>query len=111
MIDLLRALTIGVMFGIGLFQLLRRNVIRSAIGLMVLTNAINLFLLMTGAYRGSVAAYVNLSGQRSDALPQALVLTAIVIGMAGFVFLLAMLYVLTLRYRTADADDIADLKH
>jgi multicomponent Na+:H+ antiporter subunit C len=111
MIDLLKALTIGAMFGIGLFQLLRRNVIRSAIGLLVLTNAVNLFLLMTGAYRGRVAAYVTQSGQRSDALPQALVLTAIVIGMAGFVLVLAMLYVLALRYRTADADDIADLKH
>ncbi|MCS7038344.1 MAG: sodium:proton antiporter [Anaerolineae bacterium] len=111
MLDLLKAIAVGAMFAIGLFQLLRRNVIRSAIGLLVITNAVNLFLLMTGAYRGKVIPYVNAVGQRSDALPQALVLTAIVIGMAGFVLVLALLYVLAMRYRTADADAIADLKH
>ena len=55
---------------------LRRNVIRSAIGLIIISNAVNLFLLSTGAYQGAVAAYANATGQRSDALPQALVLTA-----------------------------------
>lgn len=109
--DLLKALAIGTMFGIGIFQLLRRNVIRSAIGLLILGNAVNLFLLTTGAYRGFVAAYTTAVGQRSDALPQALVLTAIVISMAGFSLVLALLYVLSVRYETSDSDDITQLKH
>ncbi len=57
--DLLKALTIGAMFGIGVFQMLRRNVIRSTIGLIIIANAVNLFLLATGAYQGAVAAYVT----------------------------------------------------
>jgi len=109
--DLLKALVIGAMFGIGVFQLLRRNVIRSAIGLIILSNAVNLFLLATGAYQGAVAAYANVTGQRSDALPQALVLTAIVISMAGFSLVLALLYVLSIRYRTADSDEISELRN
>lgn len=109
--DLLKALAIGAMFGIGVFQMLRRNVIRSTIGLIVIANAVNLFLLATGAYRGAVAAYVNATGQRSDALPQALVLTAIVISMAGFSLVLALLYVLSTRYHTADSDEIAELRN
>jgi len=109
--DLLKALAIGAMFGIGVFQLLRRNMIRSAIGLMVVSNAMNLFLLSTGAYRGVVAAYANANGQRSDALPQALVLTAIVISMAGFSLVLALLLVLSERYRTADSDEITELRN
>lgn len=109
--ELLKALAIGTMFGIGIFQLLRRNVIRSAIGLLILGNAVNLFLLTTGAYRGFVAAYTTTVGQRSDALPQALVLTAIVISMAGFSLVLALLYVLSVRYQTSDSDDITQLKH
>jgi len=109
--DLLKALVIGAMFGIGVFQILRRNVIRSAIGLIILSNAVNLFLLATGAYQGAVAAYANVTGQRSDALPQALVLTAIVISMAGFSLVLGLLYVLSIRYRTADSDEISELRN
>ena len=109
--DLLKALAIGTMFGIGVFQMLRRNVIRSTIGLIIISNAVNLFLLSTGAYQGVAAAYVNAAGQRSDALPQALVLTAIVISMAGFSLVLALLYVISTRYRTADSDQISELKH
>lgn len=108
----LTALAIGAMFGLGIFQLLRRNVIRSAIGLVIISNAINLFLLSAGAYDGLVPAYANLlTGQRSDALPQALILTAIVISMGGFAFVLGLIYILAIRYRTADLDGVAELKH
>jgi multicomponent Na+:H+ antiporter subunit C len=109
--EFLTALAIGISFGIGIFQLLRRNVIRSAIGIVIISNAINLFLLSAGAYQGEVAAYTNLIGQRSDALPQALVLTAIVISVGGFSFVREMLYVLSIRYHTSDSDEINHLQH
>lgn len=105
------ALTISALFAIGIFQLLRRNLIRSAIGMAIVSNAINLFLLAAGAYRGEVAAYANQVGQRSDALPQALILTAIVISMGGFAVVLSMLYVLSVRYKTSDSDEVKGLTH
>lgn len=107
----LTALAIGAMFGIGIFQLLRRNVIRSAIGLVIIANAVNLFLLSAGAYQGLIPAYANLIGARSDALPQALILTAIVISMGSFAFVLGMLYIISVRYRTSDLDQVQELKH
>lgn len=109
--NLLMALAVGAMFGIGIFQILRRNVIRSAIGMVILSNGVNLFLLSTGAYDGVVAAYTNASQQISDPLPQALILTAIVISMGGFSMVLAMLYVLSVRYKTSDSDKISELKY
>lgn len=109
--SLLTAIAVGLMFGIGVFQILRRNVVRSAIGLVVLLNAVNLYLLATGAMDGRIAAYVSASTRvRSDPLPQALVLTAIVIGMGGFAFVLAMLAVISSRYHTSDMDEIDRLK-
>ncbi len=108
--DLLRALAIGALFGIGLYQLLRRNVIRTAIGLVTISNAVNLFLLSVGAYEGVTEAYAKAVGQRSDALPQALILTAIVISMGGFAFVLALLYVVSTRYRTSDNDEVKGLR-
>ena len=109
--ELLTSLAIGSMFGIGVFQLLRRNVLRSAIGFVIISNAINLFLLSVGAYNGVVAAYATLTGQRSDALPQALVLTAIVISLGGFSFVMAMLYILSARYKASDQDEVRGLRN
>jgi len=108
--ELLTALAIGALFGIAIFQVLRRNVIRSVIGLILLSAAINLFLLSTGAYQGVVAAYVGAIGQRSDALPQALILTAIVISMGGISLVLSMIYLLSSLYRTSDLDEMNELR-
>ena len=109
--ELVTAVAIGLLFAIGVFQMLRRNVIRSATGLIILANAVNLFLLMTGAYDGLVPAYTTEELQRSDALPQALILTAIVISMGGTAFVLSMLYIISARYKTADMDEVNGLKH
>ncbi|MER2599845.1 MAG: sodium:proton antiporter [Caldilineales bacterium] len=109
--ELLTALAVGALFGIAIFQILRRNVIRSVIGLILLGNAINLFLLSAGVYNGTVAAYTTLAGPYSDALPQALVLTAIVISMGALALTLALLIIVSARYKTSDLDDITGLRY
>lgn len=110
--ELLTAIAIGTMFAVGVFQLLRRNVIRSAIGLLILANAVNLFLLSAGASVGLKPPYVSDTPVlMSDALPQALILTAIVISMGGTAFVLSMLYIISARYKTSDSDEVDGLKH
>lgn len=109
--EIITALTIGTLFGIGLFQILSRSIIRSLIGLIILANAVNLFLLSAGAYNGLVPAYTTLTGGRSDALPQALILTAVVISMGGTAFVLSMLYIISARYGTSDTEEIDGLKN
>lgn len=109
--NLLTSLAIGILFAAGIYQILRRNVIRAAIGLVLLSNAVNLFLFSTGAYNGQAAAYSTAVGQISDPLPQALVLTAIVISMGGFSFVLSLLYVISTRYKTSDGDEVKGLKN
>lgn len=109
--ELLTALAVGLLFAIGVFQLQRRNVIRSVIGMIILATAVNLFLLATGAYTGAAPAYANEAQIRSDALPQALILTAIVISMGGTAFVLSVLYVIAARYRTSDMEKINQLKN
>ncbi len=109
--ELLTAVAVGTLFAIGIFQLLRRNLIRSVIGLIILTNAVNLFLLSAGAYRGVDPAYTTADQLTSDPLPQALILTAIVISMGGTAFVLGMIYIISARYKTADMDEVDNLKH
>ena len=110
--ELLTAIAVGILFALGVFQLLRRNIIRSAIGLIILANAVNLFLLSTGAYISIEPAYVSdTTSVLSYALPQALILTAIVISMGGTAFVLSMLYIISARYKTSDMDEIDGLKN
>lgn len=109
--ELLIALSIGTLFTVAVYQILQRNLIRSAIGIILLGSAINLFLLAAGSSQGVVPAYTNFAGEPADPLPQALVLTAIVISMGGLAFILAMLYILSARFRTMDLDDISKLRH
>ena len=109
--ELLTAVSVGTLFAIGVYQLLRRNLIRSVIGLVILANAVNLFLLSAGAYSGVAPAYTTAKEITSDPLPQALILTAIVISMGGTAFVLSMLYIISARYKTADMDEVDNLKH
>lgn len=108
--EILTAFAIGLTFAVGVFQILRRNVIRAAIGLMLLSNSISLYLLSTGAYIGEKAAYVGqAAGYPVDPLPQALILTAIVISLGTTAFVLAMLYIINKRYKTCDSDTLKGL--
>jgi multicomponent Na+:H+ antiporter subunit C len=109
--EIIIAIGVGLLFGIALYQMLQRNVIRSAIGIILLGSAINLFLLAAGSENGIVPSYTTFLGERADALPQALVLTAIVISIGGVAFILSMLYIISSRYKTSDLDEVAGLRH
>ena len=91
------AITTGILFGLGVFQLLRRDLIKSAIGFYILFTGINLFLLAVGVFDGETAAYVDpkthevVGGTPSDPLVQALILTAIVISFGSYALLLGLI--------------------
>lgn len=88
------AVTAGIMAALGVWMMLNRHLMRVVLGIAVLGNAINLGVLTAGRFAGSEAAF-TFSGQdvldSANPLPQALVLTAIVIGFALFVFALSVL--------------------
>lgn len=91
--EALIALSIGTLAGAGLYLLLRARTYPVILGIMMLGYAVNLFLLTMG--RISVTSPPILMPDivaYADPLPQALVLTAIVIGfgMAAFIVVLAL---------------------
>ena len=90
----LTALTVAGLAALGLWMLLDRNLKRVVLGIAVLGNAINLAVFAAGRLGAEQAAFTP-AGQvplvDGNPLPQALVLTAIVIGFALFAFALALL--------------------
>jgi multicomponent Na+:H+ antiporter subunit C len=92
--EVVGALTAGGLAGIGLWMLLDRNLVRVVLGVAILGNAMNLAVLTAGKLGAEKAAFVtgtHVPADASNPLPQALVLTAIVIGFGLFVYALAVL--------------------
>lgn len=87
------ALVVGVLFAGGVYLLLSRNVQRVAIGFILLSNGVNLLVLTAGGLpRGASPPLLGRAAQgtMADPLPQAFILTAIVIGLGTAAFLLAL---------------------
>ncbi|HSH47321.1 MAG TPA: Na+/H+ antiporter subunit C [Halomonas sp.] len=87
------AITTGVLSACGLYLTLRGRTFPVVVGLTLLSYAVNLFLFSMGGLTTDGAAVVNANNSgMTDPLPQALVLTAIVIGfaMTAFAIILAM---------------------
>ena len=94
--ELIASLAIGVLAGSGVWLLLRPRTFQLILGLALLSYAVNLFIFSTGGLRSNAAAILRPGesgslGDYADPLPQALVLTAIVIGFATTALLLVVL--------------------
>ena len=94
--NLLLILTIGILCASGVFLMLRRSAIRVLLGMMILSNAINLIIFVGAGVTPSVPPIIPadqsaLSTAAAEPVSQALILTAIVIGFALFAFMMALL--------------------
>ena len=88
----LAAVTVAVLVACGVYLVLRGRTFPVAIGLSLLSYAVNLFLFASGRLVSGAPPIAGSGGPTADPLPQALVLTAIVIsfGMTAFVITLAL---------------------
>jgi multicomponent K+:H+ antiporter subunit C len=94
--ELIVAIAIGVLTGAGTWLLLRPRTFQVVIGLSLLSYAVNLFIFAMGRLRVNAAPIVPAGAapdpsSLADPLPQALVLTAIVISFAMTALLLVVL--------------------
>ena len=102
--ELLLAALIGLLTTCGVFLLLRAQTFPVAVGLTLLSYAVNLFLFASGTLREAAPPILGSNANPIDPTPQALVLTAIVIGFAMTAFTI----VLALRTRSELGHDHVD---
>lgn len=109
--ELLLALTIGLLYAAGIFMILRRSLVRLIIGLILLGNGVNLLIFLLGRITKGKPPIIDedstiLTGVYADPLPQALILTAIVIsfGLQAFAIILVKR-----TYRVVKTDDLDEL--
>ncbi|TWU45021.1 Na(+)/H(+) antiporter subunit C [Novipirellula aureliae] len=110
--DIVLAITVGGLYAAGIYMMLRRSVVKLLVGLGLLSHAANLLLFTAGGVvrgrpplvpEGETVPF----GLVADPLPQALILTAIVISFAVLAFALVLIY---RAVQTVETDDLHQLK-
>lgn len=97
----------AILVGTGVFLLLSRALIRLIVGLSLISYGVNLSILIAGAGLGRGSPpLLNIAGPHVDPLPQALILTAIVIGFGTTALLLVLA---TRAYQATGTDHVQEL--
>lgn len=102
--EIIMAIVIAVLTSCGVYLLLRGRTFAIILGLTLLTYGVNLFLFVSGRLNPDSSTIIGVGQQYTDPLPQALVLTAIVISFAMTAFVL----ILALRARAELGNDHVD---
>ena len=106
--NLVFATVIGTLFGAGVFLLLKPDLFRVVVGLVLVSNAANLTLMASGLSRGDAPIQPTEAGDEvADPLVQAMTLTALVIGFAVTSLLLALVVALYRKRRSVDFDELS----
>lgn len=104
--EALLAVSIGILTSCGVYLLLRARTFPVVMGLTLISYAVNLFLVAMGRLATGLPPIIGENETYTDPLPQALVLTAIVIGFA----MTAYVVVLALRARKELGHDHVDIE-
>lgn len=106
--EIILAIVVGLLYASGIYLMLRRSLVKLVIGLVLLGNGVNLLIfLLGGLVRGKppiIPGSDNFLGEiYADPVPQALILTAIVIsfGLQSFAIVL-----IKRTYIVVDTDDL-----
>lgn len=103
------ALLVGVLYSASLYMMLRRSMVKLIIGVILLSNATYLLIFTTGGLNHASSPLIaedqkSLTGAYADPLPQALILTAIVIGFAFLAFTIVLLKRVFISTNNDDVD-------
>jgi multicomponent Na+:H+ antiporter subunit C len=107
-VNLVFALAAAILFGIGAYLVLHRDLVRLVLGVVVISQAAVLTLLAASLERGAPAIYPLPRVTLSDPLSQAMALTAIVIGMAVTALLLVLVLRVATAFQTGQLEEVAE---
>ena len=107
------AILSGALVAAGIYLLLSRHLVRMLFGLIMLSNAVNLILFKAGGLEHRNPPFIESDQMEpvravANALPQALILTAIVIGFALLTFMFVLFYRTYETLGTADTQQMRD---
>ncbi|MBW3098634.1 Na+/H+ antiporter subunit C [Pseudohoeflea coraliihabitans] len=110
--EALFSLLVGALFAVSIYLFLSKHIIRMLLGAAILGNAVNLLIFTAGRLTREVPPIIatdetTLTTAAANPLPQALILTAIVISFSFFAFLLVLGY---RAFQELDTDDTDEMR-
>ncbi len=111
--DTILPIIAGAIFATGIYLLLRRSLILTIIGIILISNSVNLALFSLGRISTENPPLIKAGSLEplapfANPLPQALILTAIVIGFGLLAFALALAYRSYRELGTVDQDELLE---
>jgi multicomponent Na+:H+ antiporter subunit C len=104
---LLLSAVVGILFGTGAYLMLKPDLFRVVVGMVLISNAAILALVASGLARGEAPIHPLPDDVVSDPLVQAMALTAIVIGFGVTALLLALAHRVYSSHRSVDLDELS----
>lgn len=105
------SIAVGMLFAAGSYLLLQHDFIKVVGGAMLISHAVNLFIMVSGLSRGNEPIYPLVPGEKiSDPLVQAMVLTAIVISFGVSALLISLIYRVYVAHRSVDIEQLSDFE-
>ncbi|MDA4848151.1 Na+/H+ antiporter subunit C [Hoeflea poritis] len=106
------AFLVAIFFAVSIYLFLSRHIIRILLGAAILSNAVNLLIFTSGRLTREIPPILPAGGATegivtANPLPQALILTAIVIAFSFFAFLLVLSY---RAYQELGTDDTNEMR-
>lgn len=96
----------AVLFGCGAYLLLKRDLVRMVAGIMLISQCALVTIIGSSVTRGQAVIDTEPGDSVSDPLPQALALTALVIGLATVALLLALVHRVIVAVRSTKQDEL-----
>ena len=105
--EIVMSIVIGIVFSVSVYLLLSRNLIRVILGTLTISHGVHLLLITMSELQRGAPPLLNIGEENfTDPLPQALVLTAIVIAFGVTSMLLVMGYRTYKEHKTEDLDQL-----
>jgi multicomponent Na+:H+ antiporter subunit C len=109
--EILNSVLVGVLFAAGFYLMLRRSLMKLLLGLAVISNAVNLLIFTAAGLTPGRPAFVEIGDSApvepfADPLPQAFILTAIVISFGVLSFAVALVMRVYATLGTDDSDNL-----
>lgn len=109
--EIVMSAVIGIIFAVAIYMMMSRNIMRVLIGTLMLSHSVHLILLtMAGLQRGAPPILSLEADAYADPLPQALILTAIVINFGITAFVAVLVYRTYQEHNTVDLYDLRGAK-
>ncbi|AZS13251.1 Na(+)/H(+) antiporter subunit C [Paenibacillus lutimineralis] len=110
--ETLIVILVGILVSIGTYLILSRQLLRIVLGSSILSHAVNLLIITSGGLKtGSPPLLGEKVATYTDAIPQALILTAIVINFAVTAVVLVLCYRTYQNFGTDDMEQLRGNEH